>query len=458
MQARRDRRKAEKRWRRTGLASDLLSFKSKRNYVIYIMNNARRTYYSQFIEENSSNQSKLFRESKRLLNIQADKTLPPHTDTVKLANDIGDYFVRKITAIRSKLMASTQAPPSAVQESDSTNVLERTTDPSFSEFASLTEEDVKKLALACKNSCNLDPLPSSILSIHLDHLLPVITKMINLSLKTGRFADEWKNALVHPLLKKPGLELVNKNFRPISNLQFTSKLTERAVAFQLQTHMLENGLFPEMQGAYREHHSTETALLKVKNDILMNMDTGHVTLLVLLDLSAAFDTVTINGALSKKFGLECGVPQGSCLGPLLFTIYASKLFSIIKSHLPSAHSYADDTQLYLSFRPLEDTCEAEALVAMENCIADVRSWMINDKLMLNDDKTEFLVIRTRKQLSKVSVSSIRVGDVDVIPVHSAKNLGSWFDSHMDMATHITKTCGSVFFYLYNIRHIRKIPH
>ena len=98
---------------------------------------------------------------------------------------------------------------------------------------------------------------------------------------------------MHPLLKKPGLELVNKNFRPISNLQFTSKLTEKAVAIQLQTHVLENGLFPEMQSAYREHHSTETALLKVKNDILMNMDMGHVTLLVLLDLSAAFDTWTM---------------------------------------------------------------------------------------------------------------------------------------------------------------------
>ena len=90
--------------------------------------------------------------------------------------------------------------------------------------------------------------------------------------------------------------------------------------------------------------------------------------------------VTIDNALSKKFGLECGVPaQGSCLGPLLG--YASKLFSIIKSHLPSAHSYAEDTQLC----PLEGTCGAEALDAMENCITDVRSLMINDKLMLNDD-------------------------------------------------------------------------
>ena len=138
--------------------------------------------------------------------------------------------------------------------------------------------------------------------------------------------------------------------------------------------------------------------------------------------------------------------------PLLFTIYVSKLFSIIKSHLPPAHSYVDDTQLHFSSRPLESTCEAEALDAMEKCIANVRSWMINDKLMLNDDKTEFLMIGTSKQLSRVSV---RVGDVDVIPVYSVKNLGSWFDSHMDMVTHITKTCGSAFFYLCNIRHIRK---
>ena len=254
------------------------------------MNNVRRTYYSQFIEENSSNQSKLFRESKCLLNIQADKTLPPHTNAVKLANNMGDYFVHKITAIRSKLVASIRSPPSAAQESDYTTTLEMT-DLSLSEFALLTEEDVKNLTLACKKLCDLDPLPSSILSIHLDHLLPVITKMINLSLQTGWFTDEWKNALVHPLLKKPGLELANKIFHPISNLQFISKLTEKMVAIQLQTRMLTNGLFPKMQSAYCKHHSTETALLKVRNDILMNMDMGHVTLLVLLDLSTAFDTV-----------------------------------------------------------------------------------------------------------------------------------------------------------------------
>ena len=133
------------------------------------MNNARRTYYNQFIKENSSNQSKLFRESKRLLNIQADQTLPPHTNSVKLANDMGEYFVQNILSIRSKLVASTPSISSAVYGNDYTTTSEMT-DLSFSEFALLTEEDVKNLALACRKSCDLDPLPSSLVSIHQNHL------------------------------------------------------------------------------------------------------------------------------------------------------------------------------------------------------------------------------------------------------------------------------------------------
>ena len=181
-------------------------------------------------------------------------------------------------------------------------------------------------------------------------------------------------------------------------------------AWEATEHVARSGLYPLLQSAYRAGHSTETALLKMQNDILLAMDRQHVTLLVLLDLSAAFDTVDhrvllrrlevtygitgtalqwfrsyltgrtqrvyINQTYSDDFPLPHGVPQGSCLGPLLFTMYASKLFEVVKNHLPNIHAYADDTQIYLSFKPDSTAGEQEAITALQDCISDIRSWMI----------------------------------------------------------------------------------
>ena len=177
----------------------------------------------------------------------------------------------------------------------------------LSEFKPLSEEAVRKMTVASIKTCTLDPLPSSILSVCIEELLPVISRMVNVSLQHGYFADNWKKSVVYPMLKNSDFQLINKNFRPVSNLQFTSKLTEKAVAVQLQEHMLVNGLFPELESAYRQHHRTETALLKVKNDLLMAMDKGQVRLLVLLDLSSAFDTVEheiLLGPLRLTIGLQ----------------------------------------------------------------------------------------------------------------------------------------------------------
>ena len=145
----------------------------------------------------------------------------------------------------------------------------------------------------------LDPIPTTLLVKHLEELLPSVTRIINLSLDTGYFTDHWKLALVRPLLKKDGLEPVLKNYRPVSNLQYISKLVETVVVRQLQKYLSSNNLFPVYQSAYRHHHSTETALLKVVNDILLNMDKQRVTLLLLVDLSAAFDTVEHDTLLCK---------------------------------------------------------------------------------------------------------------------------------------------------------------
>ena len=125
---------------------------------------------------------------------------------------------------------------------------------------------------------------------------------------------------------------------------------------------------------------------------------------------------------------------------MLFTIYSSKLFEVIKYHLPQAHAYAaDDTQLYLSFSPDLATNQADAVVAMERCIPDIRTWMLTDKLKLNDDKTEFMLIGTKQQLSKVSIDSLTVGKIDVVPVTVARNLGTGFDSDQNLQEQIHKT-------------------
>ena len=258
---------------------------------------------------------------------------------------------------------------------------------------------------------------------------------------------------------------------------------------QLQSHLVKNNLFPTLQSAYRPNHNTETALLKIKNDILMNMDKQHVTLLILLDLSAAFDTVdhqillnhlrtefsvsgkvldwfasylsnrsqkvTVDGVLSDWFGIDFGELQGSCLGPLLFVICSSKLFNIVNRHLPNVHAYADDAQLYLAFKPGNYANETAAVSSIQSCIRDLQNWMLMDKLKLNPEKTEFLIRGTRQQLEKVITSHLVVGESRICPSTKVKNLGSWFDPNLNMISHINNICSSSFYNLYNIRRIGK---
>ena len=206
--------------------------------------------------------------------------------------------------------------------------------------------------------------------------------------------------------------------------------------------MEQNCLLPILSSAYRQGHSIESALLKVQADILHNMEQQRVTLLVLINLSAAFDTVDhpilfqclekqfgfhdsvlswyksylsdrkqciiLNGMWSNTFHLPFRVPQGSCLGPVLFTQYASFLFNIFNKHSVCAHAYADDHQLYTDFSPNQVSLN-EAVTHMESCLQDVKSWMISNKLKMNDSKTECIVIGSYQQLGKINLTSILVG-------------------------------------------------
>ena len=171
----------------------------------------------------------------------------------------------------------------------------------LSEFRELSCEEVQSIIQkSAKKTTSLDSMPTSMVVVCLEELLPVIMRIENSSLSLGHFPSKCKEALVDPRLNKSGKDISFQNLRPVSNLHFVSKLSERAVFNQIHEHMMKFELYPFLQSAYRSGHSTETALLKVQNDILLNMDRQKVTLLVLLDLSAAFDTVDHQVLLKRQ--------------------------------------------------------------------------------------------------------------------------------------------------------------
>ena len=181
------------------------------------------------------------------------------------------------------------------------------------EFHEVREEEVLKLFITPPaKSSELDPIPSKLLVRHLLEVAPILIQIVNASLTLEEFTSELKNALVHPLLKKPGIDCIFKNYRPISNLSFLSKLIERTVCNQITQYTGTTGMAEKFQSAYRASHSTETALIKVKDDIILRaIDNQRVTCLILLDLSATFNTVS-HLLLLNRCRHHCGI-QGTVL-------------------------------------------------------------------------------------------------------------------------------------------------
>ncbi len=243
----------------------------------------------------------------------------------------------------------------------------------------------------------------------------------------------------------------------------------------------QNNKLDAKQSGFRSGHSTETALLSVTEALQIAKADSKSSVLILLDLSAAFDTVnhqillsTLSsleiagiplrwfesyltgrffkvawgGEVSKAHQLVTGVPQSSVLGPLLFSTYTTSLGPIIQAHDFSYHFYADDTQLYLSFRPDDPTVAAW----ISGCLADISAWMKEHHLQLNLAKTELLVFPATPTLQHDF--TIQLGSSTITPSALVRNLGVIFDDQLTFKEHIAKTARSCRFALHNIRKIR----
>ena len=483
------RRKAEDIWRKTEKTESVENrvekrklYKAECKIVKNLFKNARSSYFTSKVDQCNGNQRKLFGIVNNVL-ARKQTYLPDCESLQQLANDFSTFFSEKIQKICDSF------PPSNVNSVHGTSSDLNRVVPSLTIFESVTESQVLKIIMnAPKTCCSLDPIPTNLLIDNLDFFLPHITHLVNISLSTGVFPELFKTAHVKPLLKKSTLDPnVLKNYRPVSNLPYISKVLERVVAKQLQQHMDTNDLNNPLQSAYRAHHSCETALLKVQNDLMLALDDNSVVIHVMLDLSAAFDTLdhTIlldrlksliglsdlalewfksylsdrkqhiflgTDSVSAEKSLNIGVPQGSVLGPILFNIYTIPLYYICQRFNNQAGFYADDSQLYIVCK-LDDV--GPAMSRIEECVCSINDWMTHNRLKLNGDKTELTIFRSSFiSRSTPSFPPIVISDSLIESQLCCRNLGSFFDSSLSMDIHVQNICKSSYFHLKNISSMR----
>ena len=475
--AKQQRRVAERKWRKTGLTVNRDLYISERNHVTDLITAARSKHLRNAIAEKKGDTKQLFRLVDSLCGKSEDPALPRNGSDQAIAETFSSFFIQKIVKIQESI-------PDASLDAEMLSFPAASVE--LASFQAIAADDLRKLMGEMPNKqCLLDPLPTETVKQTLNVLLPAILTIINKSLEEGNFPSIFKDAVINPLLKKPNTDPDDcANYRPVSNLSYVSKILEKVVASQLREHLRQNDFEEMMQSAYRKDHSCETAILKVHNDITRAVADRKIVALVLLDMSAAFDTVEhakmrailqqlgisglalewltsylngrhqsviVRGERSEHQEVTCGVPQGSVLGPLLFTLYTLGLGKIIRNHLSTYHLYADDTQIYIAATPEE---LPSAIRDLEACIVSVRSWLCHHRLKLNETKTEFMLISSKQMAHHLQGIKLEIDDHEILPSKSVRNLGVTMDSNACMEQHVNKICRAAYGHLQAIRRIR----
>lgn len=349
-------------------------------------------------------------------------------------------------------------------------------------FLPVTEADVLKAIMRMtSNAVGADGIPIRFIKDTLPVTLSIITVIFNRSLSSSTFPHLWKSALVRPL---PKCSTPNSpsDFRPISILSALSKCLERIVHCQFSSFIEANHILSNFQSGFRPNHSTTTALLKITDDIRQAMDSRQATILTLFDFSKAFDCVYHPLLLIKLrmdgFSDGCvswvesyltnrqqlvragdsesnwkpvtrGVPQGSVLGPLFFSLYINNLTdNIFHSKF---HLYADDLQIYYHF-PVGDIGNATALINTD--IVSITTWAYRHGLKLNETKTQTIVIghyRLLNQINFVLAPKLKVNNLELEYVDKVKNLGLTINKSLSWHDTVTATCNRVFASIHSLK-------
>ncbi|KAK3511618.1 hypothetical protein QTP70_012969 [Hemibagrus guttatus] len=406
---RRELRSAERKWKKSQLDTDLISYRALLSKFSLDMTSAKTSIYKEKLETSAQDPRKLHNIFSSLLNTPA----PPAPSSLT-AEDFTTFYTEAIEKI---CQTFTSAPTSSTSHSH------HSATPSLKHLSTVAAEEVLQIIRSCSpTTCPLDPIPVMLQTISPD-LLPFITTVINGSLTSGHVPTAFKKARVIPILKKPALDPSDiSNYRPVSLLSFLSKILERVVCNQLSDCLMQNNLHDPNQSGFKAAHSIETALLAVTEKLHAARSAKLSSVLILLDLSAAFYTVKHKTLLStlRSLGI-CGTAwewfasyldgrsyqenmEGIDICSMQTLYWCPTRLSTWSS--PFLPLYSLSWQSYILawiFIPLlslmtpnlsspslpKDTTASARISA---CLADISSWMTAHQLKLNPSKTELLVI------------------------------------------------------------------
>ena len=486
----RAKRRAERKWlsRKTSSNKEAYSL-AKRNYYCAVKN-TRIDYYTEKLSECGGNLRSVYAIVNNLSGEKTETKLPTiFKDDTELANAFVEFFHNKVTQIRRAI--EEELTNNDENSSTPSSFPENFTGPCMDSFKALNEEELTVIFGAMKKKrCSLDPIPSDTLSKCFYSMKPYILQIINKSLASGIFPTELKHSVIQPIIKNVDGDVNDlKNYRPVSNICFLSKLIEKCILIQLVSHFQQNNLMSNHQSGYKTLHSCETAMLLMVNDIQSFVEQRKVAAVLMLDLSAAFDTINhkilfdklaglygihgavmdllksylhgrtysviINGTKSGDKSLLCGVPQGSIIGPLLFILYIDDVTRMASKFNLKIHIYADDTTIYVGFNPINEV--SSSIRNINLCMVEVRRWMLRNFMKLNVEKTQILFCGKPEILelhqSKLQLLEASLGLSQQREKH-AKTLGVYIDENLTFDYMIDNVCRAGYYKLGVLRNMR----
>ena len=436
---------AHRKYLKTKDENDHKAYKMLRNKTTSLIRNTKRSYYETKINDNSSNPSQMWNIINDILPAKPKDCQYIHTP---------DQYNKYFCEVGSKISNSFTSSKLKYQWIGQDSIYRLN-------FMSVTKEQVQKEleSLSTNTSLDIIYMDCKLLNLAANVISQYLSHILNLSINQSVVCKDWKMARVIPAYKNKGNKEDLCNYRPISNISHIAKVVEKLINKQLMNYLIKYDLISEAQSAYRPKHSTVTALHRVMEDWLEALNDGCEVGICFLDTTKCFDSIShkilldklkrygiqndehkwfisylknrtqkvmINNQYSQSGTLSTGVPQGSILGPTLFTLFINDLPNFtIKA---SVSIYSDDVLLYYIGKDLSDV-----KVYLQSAMNSISEWFCRNKLLLSTDKCGTMLITNKKSDMKLELT---LNGSFIKEVDQFKYLGVIFDSQLKFDNHV----------------------